>query len=57
MEQKALIFDKQCINRNAFHKNKRPINIDKVEIRRIVLSIKDSYSKKGSFTCFIGYIN
>ena len=57
MEQKALIFDKQCINRNAFHKNKRPINIDKVEIRRIVLSIKDSYSRKGSFTCFIGYIN
>ena len=41
MEQKVFIFDK-----NAFHKNKRPINIDKVEIRRIELSPKDSYGKK-----------
>ena len=33
--------DKQCINENAFHKYKRPISIDKVEIKRIVLSKKD----------------
>ena len=38
MEQKALIFDKQCINKNAFHKNKKPISLDKVETRRIALS-------------------
>ena len=36
MEQKPLIFDKHYTNKNAFRKNKRPINIDKVEIRRIV---------------------
>ena len=35
MEQKALIFDKQHIN-----KNKKPISIDKVEIKKIVLSQK-----------------
>ena len=46
MKQKALIFHKQCINKNAFHKNKTPINIDKVKIRRIVLSKKESYGKK-----------
>ena len=46
MEQNVLVFDKQCINKNAFHKNKRPISIDKVEIKRIVLSKKDSYGKK-----------
>ena len=57
MEQKALVFGKQCINKNAFHKNQRRISIDKVEIRRIVLSKKDSYGKKGSFKYFIGYIN
>ena len=34
MEQKALIFDKQHIN-----KNKKPISIDKVEIKKIVLSL------------------
>ena len=57
MEQKALIFDKQCINKNAFYKNKRPINTDKIEIGRIMLSKKDSYGKKGSFKYIIGYIN
>ena len=40
MEQKVLIFGKQCINKNAYHKNKRLISIDKVDIRRIVLSKK-----------------
>ena len=49
MEQKHFIFDKQFINKNAFHKNKRPIIIDKVETRRIVLSKKDPYDKKFSF--------
>ena len=57
IEQKVLIFDKKCINKNVFHKIKRPININNVEIRRIVLSKKDSYGKKGSFKYFIGYIN
>ena len=37
MKQKALIFDKQCINKNAIHKNKRPVGIDKLKIRRIYL--------------------
>ena len=49
MERKALIFDKHCINKNAFHKNEKTIktvSIDKVEIRRIALSKKDSYGKK-----------
>ena len=57
MEQKALIFDRQCINKNAFQKHKRPISIDKVEIRKIVLSKKDSYGKKGSLKYFIGHTN
>ena len=57
MEQKALIFGKDCIDKNAFHKNKRPINIDELDIRRIVLSSKDSYGNKGSFKYFTGYIN
>ena len=57
MEQKASIFDKQCINKNAFHKNKKTNNIGKTDIRRIVLSKKNSYGKKGSITYFIGYIN
>ena len=57
MNEKALTFDKNCINKNIFHKNKRRISIDKVDIKRIVLSKKNLYGKKGSFKYFIGYIN
>ena len=46
MEQKALTFGKQCINENEFYKNKKPISIDKIDIRRIVMSKKDLYGKK-----------
>ena len=56
MEQKVFIFGEDCINKNTFHKNKRPIGIDKVDVRRIVLSSKYSYGNKGSFKYFIGYI-
>ena len=52
-----MIFGKECINKTAFHKNKRPISLDKVDISRRVFSEKDSYGKKCSFKYFIGYIN
>ena len=45
------------MNKNALNFDKKPISFDKVEIRRIVLSKKDSYGKKGSFKYFIGYIS
>ena len=37
--------------------DERPISIDKVDIKRIVLPKKDLYGKKSSFKYFIGYIN
>ena len=52
MEQKALVFDKQCINKNVFHEHKHLIDIDKVDVDRIVIFSKDSYGKKGSFKYF-----
>ena len=57
IEQNVIIFDNQCIINNAFHKNKRPISIDKVDMKGIVLYEKDSCGKKGSFKCFTYYIN
>ena len=51
------MFDKQYINKNTFYKNKIPISIDKEESRRLVLSKNGWYSKKGSFSNFIGYVN
>ena len=41
MEQRVLIFGDQYINKNAFRKDKKPIRIDKRDIKRIVLSKKD----------------
>ena len=52
-----MVYDDQCINKKAFHKNKRPISITKLDIKRIVLSKKNLRGKKGSFKYFIGYIN
>ena len=46
MGRNALIFDKQCINKNAFHRNKKPSSIDKLKIKKIVLS-KIHMVKKG----------
>ena len=43
--------------KNAFHKNKKPISINKVKLKRILLSKKDPYDRKRSFKYFIGYIN
>ena len=39
-----------------FLKYKHLIDIDQVDIDRIVISSKNSFAKNGSFKCFIGYI-
>ena len=56
MEEKVSNFVEKCIAKNAFHKKEKPkpIKVDKVEIKRIVLSKKkNTYGKKGSFKYFI----
>ena len=53
MEQKALIFEKQCTNKTGFPKTKKPIRIDNVEIRRILLSKKDSHLKKNNLNILL----
>ena len=42
------------IIKSVFHKNKKAININEVDIKRIALSDKKSYGKD-SFKYFIGY--
>ena len=54
MEQEAVYFGENGIIKSAFHKNKRPININEVDIEEIVLSHKVLYSKD-SFKYFIEY--
>ena len=45
MEQEAVYFRENGTIKSAFHKNKRPININEIDIEEIVLSNKKSYSK------------
>ena len=46
MEQEALYFSENGIIKNAFYKNKKYININEIDIKRIVLSDKKSYDNK-----------
>ena len=54
MEQEAVYFEENGIIKNAFHKNERRININKVDIEETVSSHEKSYSKD-SFKYFVGY--
>ena len=54
MEQEAVYFGEIGIMKSAFHENKRPININEVDIKEIVLSHQKSYIKD-SFKYFIEY--
>ena len=42
MEQEAVHFGEDSIIKSAFHKKKKPININEVDIKRIALSDKKS---------------
>ena len=52
MEQEAVYFGENGIIKSAFHKNKRPIDINEIDIERIKLSDKKSCGKV-SLECFI----
>ena len=54
MEQEATSFGENDILKSHFHRNKRSININDVDIERIALSDKKSLNKD-SFKYFIGY--
>lgn len=49
MEEKILVFEKDGVIKNAFRKSKQSSNIDKVNIRKIVISSKGSYGKKKAY--------
>ena len=56
MEQKVLIFGEEY-SENKFHMHKKSISTGKVDIKRIILSKKDSYGNKGAFKYFLRYIH
>ena len=54
MEQEAIHFGESSIIKSTFHKNKKPINMNKEDIKGIAVSDKKSYGKD-SLKYFIGY--
>ena len=54
MEETIIKFDDTEIEKQKFHRHKRPISIKNIDIGKRVVSNKVSFGKKG-FQCFIGY--
>lgn len=54
MSGKSLFFDDTKINKSALNKNKELIQIDSVDVNKILVSQKETYGKKGSFEYAIG---
>ena len=54
MEQEVVHFGEKSITKSTFHKNKKPININEVDIKRIALSDKKSLCKDSN-KFFIGF--
>ena len=52
---KNIIFDDKKINKSNIYKNKKLSKIDDIDANKILISIKEAYSKKSSFKYFIGY--
>ena len=46
MSGKNINFDAKNINKSNFYKNKKTFNIDDIDANKILISKKESYSKK-----------
>lgn len=56
MNEKILFVGDIVINKKIFHERKHPVNINNVDINKIIISNKDLFEGKGFFEYFIGYI-
>ena len=57
MGSKILIYQETAIIRKVFHKKTISININEIEINKIVLFDKTSYGNEGSSKCYTGYLH
>ena len=55
MSGKNIFFDDKKINKSNFYKSKRLVQIDNVDVNKILVFRKESHGEKGSFRYFIGY--
>ena len=59
MSRSSINFNNEKILKSDFYKNKKIFNIDiyvnKIDVNKILVSIKETYTKYNSFKYFIGY--
>ena len=41
MSRKNIIFNDKMMNKSKFHKNKKPFNIDEIDVDKILVSTKE----------------
>ena len=57
MSGKSINFDNKNIKKSDFYKNKKLPKIEDIDINKIFVSKKESYSTKNAVKYFIGYID
>ena len=55
MSGKNIIINNKKINKTNFYKNRKLIQIDNVDVNKVLVSIGESFDTKNSFKYFIGY--
>ena len=53
MNGKSINFDDKKINKSNFYKNKKPFNLNDIDVNRILISKKESYGTKNSLKYFL----
>ena len=57
MGRKYINFDDKKIQKNDFYKNKKILQINDIDINKILVSKKEPYDKKNAFEHIVGYNN
>ena len=55
MRGQSINFDDKNINKSSFYKNKKLFSLNDIDVTKILVSKKESYSIKNSSKYFIGY--
>ena len=55
MSGKSINYDDKKINKSSFCKNKKSLDLDNIDVNKILVSKKESYGTKNSHKYFIGY--
>ena len=55
MSGESINFDDKKINNSSFYKNKKSLDMNNIDVHKILVSKKESYGTKNSHKYFIGY--